>query len=111
MFRTLPQIMVSGYINPFTTHLKRTDLQKCYCNSDKKMFQKQQQYLHIERYKGNKAVVLYDLCQFLIQLVKFFKEGVSSQVVEEVGEVHDLCVEVKVEGCMGNQTGTLTWQT
>lgn len=57
------------------------------------------QYLHIERHKGHKTVVLNDFGQLCIQKVKFLEEGVGSQVIQQVGEVHDFCVEVQVEGC------------
>lgn len=36
------------------------------------------QYLHIERHKGHKTVVLNDFGQLCIQKVKFLEEGVSS---------------------------------
>lgn len=68
------------------------------------MFHKQR-YLYIERHKGDEAVILDDLCQLFIQMVEFFKEGVCSQVIEKIGQVHDLCVEVQVEGCTRTQTG------
>lgn len=56
-------------------------------------------YLHIERHKGHKTVVLNDFGQLCIQKVKFLEEGVGSQMIQQVGEVHDFCVEVQVEGC------------
>lgn len=71
---------------------------KCLKNSE-------QRYLYIEWHKGDEAVILYDLCQLFIQVVEFFKEGVCSQVIEKIGQVHDLCVEVEVEGCTRTQTG------
>lgn len=58
------------------------------------------QYLHIERHKWHKTVVLNDFSQLRVQKVKFLEEGVSSQVIQQVGEVHDFSVEVQVEGCM-----------
>lgn len=67
-----------------------------------------QRYLYVERHKGDKAVILNDLCQLFIQTVEFFKEGVSSQVIEKIGQIHDLCVEVKVEGCAGIQMGQMS---
>lgn len=42
---------------------------------------------------------MYDLGQLLIQTVELFKEGVCSEVIEEIGQIHDLRVEVKIEGC------------
>lgn len=53
-----------------------------------------QWYLYIEGHKRHKAVVLDDLCQLFIQKAELFEEGVSSQVIEKISQVHDLCVEV-----------------
>lgn len=32
--------------------------------------------------------------------MEFLKEGVCSQVIEKICQIHDLCVEVKVESCV-----------
>lgn len=72
-----------------------------------------QWYLYVEGHKRHKAVVLDDLCQLFIQKAELFEKGVSSQVIEKISQVHDLCVEVQVEGCTRLQTGkkvTLLWK-
>lgn len=54
--------------------------------------------LDVQRDKGDQAVVFDELHQLLIELAVVAEERVRSQVVEQVGEVQDLCVVVQVEG-------------
>lgn len=55
------------------------------------------QYLNVERDEGDQTVVFNELHEFLIELTIVAEERVRSQVVEQVGEVQDLCVVVQVE--------------